>query len=62
MSAPGARAHNVTTNRNGNVIAHDSRDDQEFIFAECCSDEIANIILEAVKRYTSTEPAHATQH
>lgn len=40
----------------------DSRDDQEFIFAECCSDEIANIILEAVKRYTSTEPAHATQH
>ncbi|HDT4798795.1 TraS protein, partial [Escherichia coli] len=21
-----------------------------------------NIILEAVKRYTSTEPAHATQH
>ncbi|EPB9797464.1 putative conjugal transfer protein TraS, partial [Escherichia coli] len=46
----------------GNVIAHDSRDDQEFIFAECCSDEIANIILEAVKRYTSTEPAHATQH
>ncbi|EMT7162050.1 TraS protein, partial [Escherichia coli] len=24
--------------------------------------EIANIILEAVKRYTSTEPAHATQH
>ena len=47
---------------NGNVIAHDSRDDQEFIFAECCSDEIANIILEAVKRYTSTEPAHATQH
>ncbi|EPN0917141.1 TraS protein, partial [Escherichia coli] len=23
---------------------------------------IANIILEAVKRYTSTEPAHATQH
>lgn len=35
---------------------------QEFIFAECCSDEIANIILEAVKRYTSTEPAHATQH
>ncbi|MGX3945242.1 putative conjugal transfer protein TraS, partial [Escherichia coli] len=47
---------------NGNVIAHDSRDDQEFIFAECCSDEIANIILEAVKCYTSTEPAHATQH
>ncbi|ELO0846622.1 putative conjugal transfer protein TraS, partial [Escherichia coli] len=34
----------------------------EFIFAECCSDEIANIILEAVKCYTSTEPAHATQH
>ncbi|EOS6982129.1 TraS protein, partial [Escherichia coli] len=26
------------------------------------SDEIANIILEAMKRYTSTEPAHATQH
>ncbi|EPJ2053557.1 putative conjugal transfer protein TraS, partial [Salmonella enterica subsp. enterica serovar Kentucky] len=25
-------------------------------------DEIANIILEAVKCYTSTEPAHATQH
>ncbi|OKX37558.1 TraS protein [Escherichia coli] len=44
------------------VYAYDSRDDQEFIFAECCSDEIANIILEAVKRYTSTEPAHATQH
>ena len=59
MSAWSPEHITLRRTENGNVIAHDSRDDQEFIFAECCSDEIANIILEAVKRYTSTEPAHA---
>ncbi|EFA5317249.1 TraS protein [Escherichia coli] len=58
MSAWSPEHITLRRTENGNVIAHDSRDDQEFIFAECCSDEIANIILEAVKRYTSTEPAH----
>ncbi|ECT8322566.1 TraS protein [Salmonella enterica subsp. enterica serovar Typhimurium] len=62
MSAWSPEHITLRRTENGNVIAHDSRDDQEFIFAECCSDEIANIILEAVKLYTTTEPAHATQH
>ncbi|EMH1721969.1 putative conjugal transfer protein TraS, partial [Escherichia coli] len=48
MSAWSPEHITLRRTENGNVIAHDSRDDQEFIFAECCSDEIANIILEAV--------------
>lgn len=36
---------------NGNVIARDNRDNQEFVFAECYSREIASVIMEAVKRY-----------
>ncbi|ECR6087376.1 TraS protein [Salmonella enterica] len=50
------------TSFSGSLVSRIPGAVQEFIFAECCSDEIANIILEAVKRYTSTEPAHATQH
>ncbi|EBB8133971.1 TraS protein [Salmonella enterica] len=44
---------------NGNVIA---RDNQEFVFAECYSREIASVIMEAVKRYCSAEIPHATKH
>ncbi|EBX2373771.1 TraS protein [Salmonella enterica subsp. enterica serovar Newport] len=47
---------------NGNVIARDNRDNQEFVFAECYSREIASVIMEAVKRYCSTEIPHATKH
>lgn len=62
MSAWSPEHITLLRTENGNVIAHDSRDNQEFVFAECCSGEIANIILEAVKRYNSTEPHHAKQH
>lgn len=55
-------AHNVTTNRKRQCDCPRQSGRSGIHFAECCSDEIANIILEAVKRYTSTEPAHATQH
>ncbi|EBI7663665.1 TraS protein [Salmonella enterica] len=47
---------------NGNVIARDNRDSQEFVFAECYSREIASVIMEAVKRYCSAEIPHATKH
>ncbi|EIM7615218.1 TPA: TraS protein [Salmonella enterica] len=47
---------------NGNVIARDNRDNQEFVFAERYSREIASVIMEAVKRYCSAEIPHATKH
>lgn len=38
MSAWSPEHITLRRTENGNVIAHDSRDDQEFIFAECCSE------------------------
>lgn len=42
----------VLRTEHGNVIAHDDKDNQEFVFAECNSPDIATCILAMVKTLT----------